>query len=87
VNLTHGNTYIHGPFEFATVPGRKTRDRVDINDWNVLLAKSSMFVNKVPKLNLPSYSIHVDHGVHSIYAGMAAASHCDDLAPTPGVLA
>jgi hypothetical protein len=87
VNLTHGDTYIHGPFEFATVRGRKTRDRVDINDWNVLLAKSSMFVNKVPKLDLPSYSIHVDHGVHSIYAGMAAASHCDDLAPTPGVLA
>ncbi len=29
VNLTHANTYIHGPFDFATVRGHKTWDRVD----------------------------------------------------------
>jgi hypothetical protein len=84
VNLTHNDTYIHGPFDFATVRGRKTRDRICLDDWNVLLAKSSMFVNKVPKLDLPSYSIHVDHGVHCTFPGMAAASHCDDLAPPAG---
>jgi hypothetical protein len=26
VNLTHGDTYIHGPFDFAVIHGRKTRD-------------------------------------------------------------
>ncbi len=81
VNLTHDDTYIHGPFDFATVRGRKTRDRICLDDWNVLLAKSSMFVNKVPKLDLPSYSVHVDHGIHSTFPGMTAASHCDELVP------
>ncbi len=28
VNLTHGDTYIHGPFDFATIRGRKSRDHV-----------------------------------------------------------
>jgi hypothetical protein len=36
----------------------------------------------VPKLDLPSYSIHVDHGVHRVFTGMAAASHCEDIAPS-----
>jgi hypothetical protein len=40
-----------------------------------------MFVNKVPKLDIPSYSIHVDNGVHRVFTGMAAGSHWDDLAP------
>ncbi len=51
VNLTHNDTYIHGPFDFASVRGQKTRDRICLDDWNVILAKSSMFVNKVPKLD------------------------------------
>ncbi len=56
----------------------KTRDCIGKDDWNVLVAKSSIFVNKVPKFKLPTYSIHVDCGVHSVFHGMAAASHCDD---------
>jgi hypothetical protein len=72
VNLTHGNTYIHGPIEFATVRSRETRDHIAQDDWNALVAKSSMFVNKVPKFDLPTYSIHMDHSIHSIFHGMAA---------------
>jgi hypothetical protein len=37
LHITHSDTFIHGPFEFATVQGRKTRDRISQDDWNVLL--------------------------------------------------
>ena len=50
VNLTHSDTFIHSPFEFATVRGHKTCDCIDETDWDVLSNKSSMFVNKVPQV-------------------------------------
>jgi hypothetical protein len=45
VNLTHGNTYIHGPFDFAVIRGRKTRDRIGQDSWDVLASKTLMFTN------------------------------------------
>ncbi len=67
LNLTHSDTYIHGPFGFAAVNGRKTRDRISQFDWDVLATHSSMFHNSIPWFNLPSYSIHVNRGVHIAY--------------------
>jgi hypothetical protein len=82
VNLTHGDTFIHGPFNFATVRGRKTRDCIDQTDWDVLSSKSSMFVNKVPQFTLPTYSIHLDCGVYSIFTDMMAASNHEPMPPS-----
>ncbi len=73
VNLTHGNRYIHGPFDFAIVHGRKTRNRIGQNSWDVLASKPPMFTNRVPRFDLPTYSIHVDHGVHTVFPGMLLA--------------
>ena len=81
VNLTHADTYIHGPFGFATVRGRKTRDRVDQECWDALAAKSLMFSNPLPSLTVPTYSIHVDRGIHAIFPGMVAAAVNDDRPP------
>jgi hypothetical protein len=67
VNLTHNDTYIHGPFEFASLNGRKTRDRVSLEDWKILVANSSLYDNKPPELDLPSYSIHVNRGIHCTF--------------------
>ena len=78
-NLTHADTYIHGPFDFATVNGRKTRDRVDMEAWNALAANSLMFCNATPRFDLPSYSIHVDRGVHMTHRMIAVAR--DHLLP------
>ena len=50
------------------VNGRKTRDRVSRDDWNVLASHSSMYHNAIPRFDLPSYSIHVDRGVHIAYS-------------------
>jgi hypothetical protein len=83
VNLTHGNTYVHGPFDFATVRGRKTRDRIDQSSWDVLATKSSMFSNPVPRCDLPTYSIHVDRGIHTIIPNMMAVAHNMPTPPLP----
>jgi hypothetical protein len=33
-----------------------------------------MFTNRVPRFDLPTYSIHVDRGVHTVFPGMLLAS-------------
>jgi hypothetical protein len=73
VNLTHSNTYIHGSFDFAVVRGRKTRDRIGQDSWDALASKTLMFTNRIPRFDLPTYSIHVDRGVHTIFPGMIMA--------------
>ena len=67
LNITHSDMFIHGPFEFATVSGQKTCDRISQEDWNVLLRHVSMFQNPIPSFNVPTYSIHVDCGAHVSY--------------------
>ena len=64
VNLTHHDTFIHGPFDFSSINGRKTRDRVSQQDWDVLKSHCHMFHNPLPRFDVPSYSIHVDRGAH-----------------------
>ena len=64
VNLTHEAVFIHGPFDFATVKGRHSRDRVAEDDWTALRAHQDMFTNALPRHDLPTYSIHVDRGTH-----------------------
>jgi hypothetical protein len=83
VNLTHGDTYIHGPFDFAVVRGRKTRDRVGQDSWDKLASKTAMFMNWIPRFDLPTYSIHVDRGIHAIFPGMLIASQGDTALHPP----
>ncbi len=85
INLLHSGTLIHGPFEFATVNGCKSRDRVSQADWDVLAKFSTCFQNPLPQFDLPSYSIHIDCGIHSAFcdrananALCAAANSCDN---------
>jgi hypothetical protein len=64
-NLTHSDTYIHGPFEFAIAQGRKTHDKIGQKDWDAL-ARSN---------NIPTYSIHVDRDIHMIIPNAIIISH------------
>jgi hypothetical protein len=64
INLTYSDTLLHGPFEFATVHGRKTQDCISQSNWDTPSCYHMAFNNPIPQLNLPSYSIHVDHGTH-----------------------
>ena len=36
LNIFHLNTVIHGPFEFASIRGWKTRDCISQEDWDIL---------------------------------------------------
>ena len=58
IRLTNSDTYITGPFEFADINGRKTRDRVPQDRWEKLSKMGHMFSNEVPSLSLPEYSVH-----------------------------
>jgi len=84
INLTHSGTVLHGPFECASVNGRKTRDRISPADWDVLATFSALYQNPLPRFDLPSYSIHVDRGIHSTFCDQAnadalcAAANCSD---------
>jgi hypothetical protein len=84
INLLHSGTLLHGPFKFASVNGRKMRDRISPADWDALAKFSSLYQNPLPRFDLPSYSIHVDRGIHSTFCDQAnadalcAAANCSD---------
>ena len=90
VNLTHHNTFIHDPFEFISVNGCKTRDRVSQTDRSVLKSHYNMFHNQLLHFDVPSYSIHVDRGAHVLFHDTAIAhqlilmaSHASDTSGLP----
>jgi hypothetical protein len=62
LNLTHTITFIHGAFDFATIHGRKSRDKIPQSAWDILKSHSDMFHNPIPHFDVPTVSIHVDHG-------------------------
>jgi hypothetical protein len=41
LNLTHTDTFIHGPFDFAVIHGRKSRDCIPQNAWDKLKSTGS----------------------------------------------
>ena len=66
VNLLHTSTFIHGPFEFATINGRKTRDRIAVEDWQKLTVSSSKYDNAPPNLDTRDYNgIQFSRSYHS----------------------
>jgi len=75
INLLHSGTLLHGPFKCASVNGRKTRDQISPADWDALAKFSSLYQNPLPRFDLPSYSIHVDRGIHSTFYDQANADN------------
>jgi len=73
ITLTHESVYIHGPFEFAMVNGRRSRDRVSLDDWKILHANKHLYTNLPPSLELPTYSVHCDRGVHIAFVSQSVS--------------
>jgi len=59
IRLTNVSTYIDGPFDFAVVNGRATRDRIALKNWQTLHTFKHLFTNEVPSIDLPEYSVHL----------------------------
>jgi hypothetical protein len=72
LNICHMDTHIHGPFDFASVCGRKTRDRVAQIDWDVLHCHWLMFHNPVTSFYIPTYLINFDLSTHMAFHNEAA---------------
>ena len=75
IHLLHQDTFIHGPFNFATVNNFITFNCISQQDWQVLPSFSHLFQNPIPSFDVPTYLVHVDKGVHfvfhnKIHAGM-----------------
>ena len=66
VRLTNADTYISGPFDFATLNDHNTRDCIPNDHWIILHKHSLSFSNKVLSLELPDYSAHFSqlHQIH-----------------------
>ncbi len=64
IKLTHSNTFLHGPFDFVIVNGRKMCNRISQSNWDILPRYIKASKNPIPRFDLSSYSIYVDHGVH-----------------------
>ena len=59
--------YIHGPFDFTVVCGRKTRDRVGTDVWDILATCQSVYINDPTKSDVPVYSVRADRNIHESY--------------------
>ncbi len=67
INLTHSDTFIHGPFDFATINYQKSRDRICQSNWDILKSHCDLFHNPSPCFDVPTYSVHVDAGMHTTF--------------------
>ncbi|KAL3795073.1 LOW QUALITY PROTEIN: hypothetical protein HJC23_006394 [Cyclotella cryptica] len=67
VNLLNHGTYVHGPFKFATINGRKTHDRISLSNWEILSQSSDQYDNDPPDLDHRYFtSIQFLHSYHTV---------------------
>ena len=60
IQLNDPSVFIHGPFEFAIVNGRKSIDKIAEKDWKVLKSNSAKYSDDAPSLareNLMSFTL------------------------------
>ena len=82
IRLTNEDTYVSGPFDFADVNGRRTRDRVPEAQWRILAKRTDLFSNEVPSLALPDYSIHFGQ-FHTSFTGHEIEARIDAYLANP----
>jgi hypothetical protein len=59
ITLVDPSILLHGPFDFATIHNRKTRNRVAESDWRSLIERADKFDDKPPTLSRQPL-VHVD---------------------------
>lgn len=72
ISFTDPLPYIHGPFNFATINGRQTRDRISNDDWKRLIAAKDKYDDPPPRLqDTRLFGIHFSRDYHSTFANAA----------------
>jgi hypothetical protein len=74
INLTHTDTFIHGPFNFSTINKRKSRDQNSQAEWDILKSHCHLYQNPLPRFDVPTYSVHVNVSAHTTFFCAAFAS-------------
>ena len=67
INITDDQIYLHGPFDFAKINHRSTKDRISTADWKILQSLSSKYSNQPPIVTTQT-SFHIDTPVNLIYS-------------------
>lgn len=89
-SVTRYNTFIHGPFNFAVINGRQTRDRIDSQDWTQLKVAQSKYDDAPPDLDKRVFTgVQFSRSFHSSYSDplvharvMATHSHTPETYST-----
>ena len=68
------NIFIHSPFDFATLNGRKTKDRISEFDWKKLIQSKDEYHNHPPVLTAPRVSLHIDTPIYSSHTSVSISS-------------
>jgi hypothetical protein len=77
INLSDPAVNLLGPFEFATITNRKTRDRIPGPQWSQLQAQTTKFDNDAPVLRNREMAIDISQPVYeTITTDEAAARRC-----------
>ena len=71
INLTHSDTFIHGPFDFSTINNRKSWDIICQSDWDILKFHCDLYHNSLPRFDVSTYSVHIDAGAHTTFYSAA----------------
>ena len=68
VSILDRDTYIHGPFEFAIINGRQTRDRISTPDWSQLMLAQSKYSNAPPDVKKNDFEgVQFSRSFHTTY--------------------
>ena len=70
---------IHGPFEFATLQGRKTRDRIATSDWQALAHRQSAFHNPAPAITADILHLDVTQPLYEQVSNQEVAARCQNF--------
>ena len=65
IHLNHPDVFIHGPFDFATIIGKKTADRLTQHDLEILSKAKDKYDNASPVLMMFQTSFHINTALHS----------------------
>ena len=63
--MNHPDVFIHGPFDFATIIGKKTADRLTQHDLEILSKAKDKYDNASPVLMMFQTSFHINTAFHS----------------------
>jgi hypothetical protein len=71
---------LHGPFNFATLNHRKTRDRVAAKDWLVLAEHKGSYHNKAPQLSPRVMHVDISQPTYeNIHGNQEVEARCQDF--------